>query len=246
VAATLLVFNTAERLLRGDFFHCASTAEIARELAVFPADWPILGLGTTNRLGRHGELMIAGPAGRPSFRWVDPVDELHAIELPIDDCVDLPFAAVVARSPDAPCFQWQLGGDEPLFDAIEQRCESENLGLAALEVNGSFGATEHQVMCDIPIGGVRDGATARASLTASDGLRWQAAGLFAANETIRLMLAHGSAAVHLHGHVPGVGGGHLNAADAHDVSITVWPVPEMVLRIRNLAFDRQPLSVLHA
>lgn len=55
--STLLVYNTADRLLRGDLFHTVTTEDVLRDLAAFPPAWPIVGVGTTNWLQRNGEVI---------------------------------------------------------------------------------------------------------------------------------------------------------------------------------------------
>ena len=245
MTATLLVFNTAERLLRGDFFHCTTTAEVKVHLREFPPGWPVLGLGTTNRIGRHGELLIDGATDNPRFRWVDPLRQREPIELPISRNVRLPFIALAVRAPDAPRQHWQLDGEGSLMDAVTRRCQAENVGLAALEVTGWLGVAEHQVMCEIPLGGVRESADARAERTTTLGEHLQAVGFYSANQTIRTMLGAGSA-IHLHGQLASGGGGHINSAAARAVDVTIWPIQEMLLRIRNLDIDRQPLTALQS
>ena len=245
VATTLLVFNTAERLLRGDFFHCTTTAEIKLQLREFPPGWPVLGLGTTNRIGRHGEVLVDGTADMPRFRWVDPLRQREPVELPVSRDVHLPFAALAVRSLDAPQVAWHFDSESSLLDAVTSQCQAHNYGLAALEVTGWLGPAEHQVMCEIPFGGVQGSAEARVERTTTTGEQLHAVGFYCANETIRTMVGAGSA-VHLHGHLGNGGGGHLNFAAARAVDVAVWPIPEMVLRIRNLDVDRKPLSALRA
>lgn len=234
--STLLVFNTVERLMRGDFYHCTTIREVVEELRALPADNPLIGLGTTNWADRHGELLVHGTAGQPRFEWVDPFDASQgARALTGEHGADLPFAAVAACDWNDTRHIWRLDPGEDVFRGIAARCEVGNVGLAALRVRGVFRAAEHQVMCRIPAGGVRPQVPALAKIAGTTALPWKALGLYSANPTIQAMLSHGDAAVHLHGHVPGVAGGHLNGATAAAVEVTAWPIFELVLRIRNLA-----------
>lgn len=56
--ATLLVYNTIERLLRGDFFHAVQIGELRADLKAYPCAWPVVGLGTSNWYKRNGETIV--------------------------------------------------------------------------------------------------------------------------------------------------------------------------------------------
>ena len=236
--STLLAFNTVERLLRGDFYHCTRPADVTRELPRFPADWLLIGLGTTNLLGRHGEVIVDGLAGAPRFGWIDPLDQNRLSALDAD--ADLPFVAVAVADPTA-----RRDVDIPigagLAAEIEAACIRANVGLAALDVHGPLDAAEHQVMCEIPAGGVRPDAPARAYRLATGRDAWRLTGFYSANPTIQTMIAHGTDAVHLHGRCVDGPGGHLNDAISGGVTVSIYPLPELVLRIRGLDVAWQPV-----
>ena len=65
--STLLIYNTVDRLLRGDLFHTVTTADVIDDLAAFPPDLPLVGIGTTNWLKRNGEVIADGTTGSPQF-----------------------------------------------------------------------------------------------------------------------------------------------------------------------------------
>lgn len=239
MASTLLVFNTVERLLKGDFYHCTTPAEVTAELDRFPADWPLTGLGTTNWLGRHGELIVDGRAGSPRFGWIDPLDPGRLVALDAD--AELPFVAVAAGDPTGESRLVDVPSGADLADAIAAECIRANIGLAALTVHGPLEAAEHQVMCEIPAGGIRHDAPAVANRVGTSRDAWQLVGFYSANPTIQTMLAHGRDAVHLHGRGVGGLGGHLNSAISGGVTVTVRPLPELILRIRRLDVAHQPV-----
>ena len=70
--STPVVYNTADRLLRGDFFHTVSARRINQDLADYPPDWLTLGIGTTNWMGRNGEVIIDGTVSDTRYLWADP------------------------------------------------------------------------------------------------------------------------------------------------------------------------------
>lgn len=237
MGSTLLVFNTVERLLRGDFYHCASPADVAKELEGFAGDWRLVGLGTTNLLGRHGEVLVDGSAAAPRFGWIDPLDPSRLGVLHSN--ADLPFVAVAACDPDGR-LEIEVTSGADLADEIEAACIRANVGLAALDVHGPLEAAEHQVMCEIPLGGVRPEAPTRANRVATGRDAWRLTGFYSANPTIQTMLAHGTDAVHLHGRGVAGLGGHLNHATSGGVAVSVWPLQELVLRIRGLDVALMP------
>ena len=261
--STLLAFNTVERLLRGDFFHCVTVADVRTSLAEFPPNWPLVGLGTTNWRGRHGELIVDGDAGAPRFLWADPDaapgasivaldsrapvargDLLASVDISVDDTVPrFPFAAVAVCDPLGPHERWTLGDGEDALDAVATRCRDSNIGLAALRVSGDMRDVDYQVMCHIPIGGIADDRLPIARKERRIGASWMADGIFAANPTIQSVVSDGVASVHLHARTTsdGVDGGHVNRAVAGGRTVVdLWPLYELVIRIRDLDVAQQP------
>ena len=265
--STVLAFNSVERLLRGDFFHSVSPTQVTDELALFPSDWPVAGVGTTNWYRRNGELVIDGVAARPRFLWADPdaepfgeVCELEARDSRIgpslvspqpgeaDGCPHLPFAAVGVWDPGAPRYEWTLDGSQDVHSAITQRCAGANVGLAALRLDGRLSEVVYQTMCHIPLGGVRPDQPASARKEAELGAEWTAVGFYSANPTIQTVLGFPSTSVHLHGFMPAQRrGGHWNYARAGSgVDVEVHPMQDLVLQIPGLDVAMVPPRQLTA
>ena len=242
--STLLAFNTVERLLKGDFFHTVTLADVTNELATLPAHWPLVGLGTTNWRERHGELFVEGTAGAPAFAWADPDGDPPAAVVTLDDHLGprLPFVAVAACDPDAPKHTWRLDDGEDVHHAIATRCQEANIGLAALVVTGELRDVSYQVMCHLPVGGIRPEHEAVAKQQRRDDDEWRALGIYAANPTIQSIVSHGVAAVHLHGQVGAPRqGGHVNSAVATAATtVDVRPIPHLVMRIHGLDVADRP------
>jgi hypothetical protein len=236
--SSLLAFNTVERLLKGDFFHTVTLADVAAELGDVPPAWRLVGLGTTNWRERHGELFVEGTAGAPAFAWADPEGDPPAAVVTLDDHLGprLPFVAVAACDPDGPHHRWTLADGDDVHQAIATRCEEANIGLAALVVTGELRDVQYQVMCHLPVGGIRPDDEAVAHQERREDDEWRALGIYAANPTIQSIVSHGVAAVHLHGQVGTPRqGGHVNAAVAVDgTTVEVWPLAHLVMRIHGL------------
>lgn len=233
---TLLAFNTVERLFRGDFFHCVSIDDVVADLASQPPDWKVIGLGTTNWQDRHGELFVDGTAGRPRFLWADPEGDPPTALIPADPTNPLPFLAVAVCDPESTTYRWHLADGDDVHHVIEERCREANIGLAALRVMGELREVGYQVMCHIPVGGITDDHPPVARQRRTLGEEWEALGIYAANPTIQSVVSHGVAAVHLHGRAGDpLQGGHVNRATASGASyVDVWPIFELVVRIRDL------------
>jgi hypothetical protein len=241
----LLAFNTVERLMKGDFFHCVTRGDVVTALETFDPSWAVVGLGTSNREGRHGELFVDGTASAPRLLWADPEATPAAVLGSIGDADPLPFVAVAVCDPAAEPLRWELTDGEPIHAAVADRCARANVGLAALRLHGDLRDVTYQVMCHIPIGGVGEDRPAAARQAHGSVGPWEALGVYAANPTIQAVVSHGVAAVHFHARsgVP-LRGGHLNQALAGAAThVEAWPIGELVVRIRDLdvaVYDERP------
>lgn len=257
--STLLAYNTVERLLRGDFFHYVTLEDVVDDLAGFPSGWPLAGIGTTNWFRRNGELMLEGTVGEPSFLWADPTGERPAVVIDLlhdepatgDDRLpfvspalggdetrpQLPFLGVAVCDP-AVAQTWTTKAPEGVHEWIEQRCAASNIGLAGIRVRGSFEVVDYQAMCRIPLGGVRPGTDATAELlfAQAGGEPWNAIGIYAANPTVQNVVSVPDHALHLHGYSAETRqGGHINRAlPTEEITVEVWPVKDLLVRIHDL------------
>jgi hypothetical protein len=261
--STILSFNSVDRLLLGDFFHSVTPAAVCNDLRTYPPHWPVMGLGTTNWFRRNGELLIDGSAAEPHFWWADPLAEppgsISLLDASRDQLVGhgwvspalneelgrphFPFAAVAVCDPAVPNRRARLNDGQDVYTGIAEVCEEANLGLAALRVRGPIRTVEYQTMCHIPVGGIREGSPASARVDLQNDATWDAIGFYSANPTIRALLSHEAAAVHLHGRLAAGGrGGHWNTAfAARDTEVEMSPIQDLVLRIRDLDKAVQPV-----
>lgn len=257
---TVLAFNSVQRLLRGDFFHAVTTADIRAALSEFPSDWAAVGLGTTNWFDRNGEVIIGGSASEPRFLWADPLaDRSCAIRdlehsrfegrlrspsyADRDGVPSLPFAAAAAWGPESPSTSWSLYDGADIHSVIAEYCAEANVGLAAIRVTGPMRMVEYQSMRYLPLGGIATDRPPVPIVNRQGGAAWEVVGFYSHNPTVQALLGFEGVRVHLHGHADAIGtGGHVNAAiAAQGAEITAVPLEDLVLRIHGLDVATLPV-----
>lgn len=256
--SALLCYNTVERMLKGDFFHTVDWADVSAELSAFPADWPLAGIGTTNWFRRNGETMLTGTAGAPRLLWSDPEGEapMSVINLLEDkpagagpalvspsmaddgSSPPLPFLAVGVCNP-ATALVWECGGAGSIHTWVAERMVAENIGLAAVRVQARARALTVCAAFYLPLEGLdlSHGYNAANNLKLAEfsGDEWDVGGIYAANPTLQKMISVEGLPLHLHGSggAP-LRGGHVAKLAVESARVTVWPLQDLVLRIRNL------------
>lgn len=263
---TLLVYNTVERLLRGDFYHSVALDALRGDLGRSTSECPIVGLGTSNWFDRHGELIVDGSAGEPSFWWGDPtadppgrlVDLLHdrppasdRLVTPVvgaeDERPQFPFVTVALCRPGTETTREAPAGVE-IHEWLVAWMRDANIGLAAARAEAPCETVRYTTLCHIPAGGIREDAEGRFEHGASQGKSWSLRGVYATNPTIQDMVSVPGSPLHLHGYSATAGiGGHVAAAHPEKpVRVTVWPIKDLVLRIHNLDVAWLPTKELSA
>ncbi|MEM6821449.1 MAG: acetolactate decarboxylase, partial [Verrucomicrobiota bacterium] len=257
---TLLAYNTVERVLRGDFFHTVDRDTLVTDLSSFPKSWDVNGIGTTNWYRRNGETMISGNAGEPGIMWSDPegdqpmevIDLFH--EAPSDSGGDLispsihdqegdvtfPFLAVAVGDPDSVAIFEKKSCDD-VHAWLWRLFNNENIGLAGLELSGTFTNVEYSTAFYLPLEGIdlSAGYKANGSLktaTRENGI-WKMGGVFAANVTLQRMLSVEGLPAHLHGYETSTRvGGHIIRMEAENIKVKIWPLKDLIMKIRNLDY----------
>jgi hypothetical protein len=255
--SALLCYNTVERMLKGDFFHTVTWEDVAADIAPLPGDSPLIGIGTTNWFRRNGETMIVGTVGQPRCLWADPegehplgvIDLLHqrpepegqpwiTPSLQDGDSPPLPFLALGLCRP-RPEFIWELERVEAFHPWLHEKLSQENVGLAAVEIQGIMRTVTVSAAFYLPLEGLdlSHGYDARDNLKIAefaDGL-WTAGGIYAANPTVQRMISVEGLPLHLHGTNDLTGqGGHLVRLSVEKATVRVWTLQDLVLQIRNL------------
>jgi len=262
---TLLSFNTVERLLNGDFFHTVHWETICSELSRFPPDWILAGVGTTNWYERNGETIIGGTVGHPTVHWSDPrsQDPMHVIDLlkehPSPDGPDLvnPSLADTGNDPAFPFFAMGIGDPASvvnlqipegvkLHDFLIRYFEEQNVGLAAVELSGTFRHVNYAAAFHLPLEGLGESDCYDADdsfrLAEREGGTWQVRGVYAANTTLQRIISVEGLPLHLHGYEETeMMGGHLSEVVTDSLEANIFPLKDFLLEIKNL--DRAHLPV---
>ncbi|MBK9749928.1 MAG: acetolactate decarboxylase [Chloroflexi bacterium] len=264
--SALLAYNTVDRLLRGDLFHTVTTADVIEDLADYPADYPIIGIGTTSWLRRNGEVIVEGTPQLPALLWADPegkdVGEIldlcrqhpSATGTPLitprvdddDEQANFPFLAITVCDP-AQVLHWDAI-DIPAGNTHEwliAELTTRNVGVAGVHIEGRFGVVETTDAYNVPLGGVdlshgyKNEDVFRFARYEAD--TWVMKGIFAANPSLQPFISVTGKPLHLHGYRREAReGGHIVSAQIVSVSVTVYPVDDLILRIHDVAQAKMP------
>lgn len=254
----LAAYNSVERMLHGDFFHTVHWREVVADLASFPAHWSVTGVGTSNWFHRNGEVILSGTAGNPSLLWSDPEcgDPLEVIDLlrefPASDGPDLvnpdkqdgasmlafPFLAMGVSDP-ADGITWECGKIDDLHGWICEKLEQENIGMAAVTVEGRFSHVQFSAASYLPLEGLslEGGYAASRSMKLAEfsDRHWKAGGIHAAHPTLQRIISVEGLPLHLHGlEMDSRHGGHVIRMSGEGLEVKVSPLRDLVMRIRNL------------
>lgn len=232
--ATLLSWSTVARLLAGEVRGGIDVAAVQQALAAYPPDWPLVGVGTTSQAGRNGELMPDGLAGAPRLWWADPgsPSEAAVIDLAAPKSappgVRLPYLALAVGNP-ATAFELSGENVADVHAWLTERLAAAGVGLAGVQVRGSFGPVQTTVAHYLPPSGL----DLSGGYVGADYFRfgdyapavWTLNGLYAADLQLQPVIAGEGVALHLHGYQPAtMRGGHITRAAARQITVTVWPL----------------------
>ncbi|MFQ5859685.1 MAG: hypothetical protein ACE5LU_29165, partial [Anaerolineae bacterium] len=235
---TLLTYNTVERLLAGDLLHTVTITDVRSDLAGYPSDWPVVGVGTTNWIGRNGEMMPDGTAGDLRFWWADPNS---ASQADIGDlargqptAVGFPFLGLAIGDPST-TITWTLHEVSDVHAWMEERLAASVIDLAGVQLRGQFGPVKTTVAYNIPLTGL----DLSGGYVGTDYFRfgeyitatWTINGVYAADPALQRVISTAGHPLHLHGYQPDTMlGGHVGSAKAISVTATIWPLDQMVIR----------------
>jgi hypothetical protein len=264
----LFSYNTVERLLRGDFYHTVDWESVSAELARFPGDWPLIGIGTTNWFKRNGETIVQGTVEHPHVFWSDPEGEnpMHVIDLHeqgpsakgpelLSPSVDgpstaaaYPFLAVAVCQPDT-AQHWDIPATENVHLWIQETLAQENIGLAAVLINGPCSHVRYASAFYLPLEGLKlvDGYNAKNNLKLAEHEKgdWSIGGIYAANPTLQNIISVEGLPLHLHGYEKESRvGGHVIQIKTAGCRVTVWPLKDLVMELKNLDVAWKPVRNL--
>src|SRR5829696_5288967 len=151
---SLVAYNTVQGLLAGDLEHTVSIVRVRSDLAAYPPDWPVVGVGTTNRPFRTGEPIPGGTAGDLRFWWADPDSPSQAAVTdlgagPGAGPVELPFLAIGVGDP-ARALTWEARDVPDVHAWLSAQLAAAGIELAGVLLEGEFGAVKTTVSYNIP------------------------------------------------------------------------------------------------
>lgn len=264
--STLLVYNTVDRLLRGDLFHTVTAQDVLHDLGRFDAGWPVVGIGTTNWLRRNGEVIADGSAGQPRFLWADP--DSQPVGQVIDVCTqtpsdsgsllitprvdsndeqaNFPFLAVAVCDP-ASAITWDMNEVDNVHPFLIDRLTAENIGVAGVQVRGHFGPVQTTDAFNVPITGLDLSkgyvGDEHFRFAGYDEGEWVLNGVFAANPSLQPFISVSGVPLHLHGYRPtDEDGGHIVSAATRTATVTAWPLDDFLMQIHNVGRAMNPVK----
>lgn len=262
--SSLLIYNTVDRLLRGDLFHTVTTADVIDDLSGFPPGYPLVGVGTTSWLRRNGEVIVEGTTASPSFLWADP--ESVPVGQVIDVCwqrptpggtalvtprlddndeqANFPFLALAVCDP-VQSISWEITDAPNTHEAIIEKLTGANVGVAGIQLHGNFAHVNTTDAYNVPLGGLdlSKGYTGDQFFRFAqyEGGEWVMCGIFAANPSLQPFISVAGHPLHLHGYrAQKRDGGHVVRAEAAAVSITAYPLNDLILRIHDVVQAMMP------
>ncbi|MEO8393779.1 MAG: hypothetical protein ABI700_12380 [Chloroflexota bacterium] len=260
----LLAYNTVDRLLRGDLFHTVTTADVIEDLAAYPGDQPLIGIGTTSWLRRNGEVIADGTASSPKFLWADP--ESSPVGQVIDVCwqrpsssgpalvtprlddndqqANFPFLALAVGDP-ATALHWDISNKPDMHEWLAEELSLLNVGVAGIQLHARLGQVDTTDAFNVPLGGLdlTHGYTGDQFFHFShyQDDEWLINGVFAANPSLQPFISVANHPLHLHGFRSRErDGGHIVRAEVIEASVTVWPLADLILRIHDVAHAMLP------
>jgi hypothetical protein len=235
--STLLVFNTVERLLSGDLRHTVTISDVQANLSAFPADWPVVGVGTTNQVGRNGELTPDGAVDKLRMWWADPGSpsrgDVVNLVGHISPSVSFPFIGLAVGDPRT-AITWTARDVPDVHAWLEEKLAAQGVDMAGIQLNGDFGRVKTSVAYNLPLSGLdlSGGYVGDDVFRFGDYMThtWTVDGLYAADPALTRVISTPGHPLHLHGYETGVMlGGHIGSAPAVSITATIWPLDQMVV-----------------
>src|SRR5207248_7521124 len=128
---------------------------------------------------------------------------------------------------------------------LHQQLLDADLKLAAVRLEGSFGAVMTTVSYNIPPTGIPSGSVYSGDTFFRFGDypsgSWVMDGVYAVAPALQPVISTSGNPLHLHGYQPAARlGGHIVSAIAADVQATIYPLEEAISRPTPLAPDASP------
>ena len=238
--STLFAYNNLTDLLAGDLWDVTLPTYVAGDLAGVPASWAVIGLGTTDTVGRNGEIIVDGVGPTPRTLWADPQSPQSVT--PAASTNRYPFLAVAACNPAGRIVVDATAGDSIATD-VATACAGRGITVAAVRVTGTFTDVSYAIAYNLlksgtPLTSASDLSLYEVLETASTQASWFFDGFYAEDSTDQALLTIGGAAVYLHGARADLGiGGELTDATVVSATIEIYPLSKEVTHKPDLTVD---------
>ncbi|NUP98472.1 MAG: hypothetical protein HUU35_01320 [Armatimonadetes bacterium] len=230
-AAEVIAFNTVGDMLAGDMWDAIYPWDVIVALQDFPADWPVVGLGTTSTTFANGEVLALGTAAQPLFHYCDPAYPQRV--WPVTTA--MPFLGLAVCDP-ATRLTCEARPGEELAPQIRAFCQERQLDLAAVLVEGRLREVGGTIAHDLRKSGspLTDyGAKTTDYLlpfSSAETAVWQVGGLWAAGAEPQKSLSIAGHPLHLHAvRADRSRGGHFGRGVVETATISVYPLRSVVV-----------------
>ncbi len=233
---TVMAFNSVTDMLAGDMWDVVYPWDLREALRDYPADWLLLGLGTTTHAFANGEVVARGTVARPELLYCDP--EWPQVPRAVTEA--MPFLGLAVVDPSTAVAIAARRGED-VHAQVRALCEAKGWPLAAVSVHGRCQGVSGTIAHDLrksgsPLGDYRvDKAEYLLPFAAAEARPWQILGAWAGTAAGQRCMSIAGHPLHLHGvSDDGQAGGHIGKATADDAIIRVYPVAQLVERQADL------------
>ena len=146
MGSRLLVFNKLGDLLKGDTWESITQEELGRYFFIYPERYNVLGIGTTNRPHRMGEILVRGSITQPLFSWINP--EYPYRIRPVHEG-EYPWIQLALYDPEKRR-NWVLDDTEDIHKELIARLRRAGIRLCALSIEAVARKVEYSLTVRIP------------------------------------------------------------------------------------------------
>ena len=247
----LFLFNTHQDYLKGDLWEFITQDEIAKYLFIYPGNYLVIGIGTTDRDYRTGEVIVGGKVDDILFRWANP-EYPNRIELL--DASQFPWIDIVACDPNR-SMVFTLKDVADLHKYLSDNMVQEGIHVAALHLSGSFDAVQYAISHNLPKRGLdlsRGHSREEYYRTYQVASRsdWEMSGLYVVDEIAKIMGSVGGQPILLAGYeILSKRGGLVSMARVHNARLVVYPIKDWEviqsdLIVKDLRVDKGKVWVV--
>ncbi len=224
----LFLFNTQQNYLKGDIWEYITQDEIAKYLFIYPENYLVIGIGTTDRSYQTGEVIVGGKVDDIQFYWANPEYPNRIRQL---EDSRFPWINVAICDPNR-SMTWKLKDVADLHRYLSDKMVKEGIHVAALNISGSFDAVQYAISHHLPKRGLdmSRGHTKEEyfrTYHVNSRTNWKMSGIYMVDEIAKLTGSIGGQPILLAGYeTESKRGGLISMAKAHRVRLVVYPIKD--------------------